>query len=96
MVVLQSCVSVSSSLLVLIGVSELFDPLHRQYAQAVVALGLFLVAMTSIGSFTLKYCNGYNLGLYVFANFVSYLATIGLLFMVNNAGDTDTTTLQVQ
>ena len=93
--VLQSCVSVSSSLLVLIGVSELFDPLHRQYAQAVVALGLFLVAMTSIGSFTLKYCNGYNLGLYVFANFVSYLATIGLLLMVNNAGDTDTTTLQV-
>ena len=93
--ILQSCVSGSSGILIIVGISKLFDPLHRQYAQAIVALSFFLIAITCVGSLVLKYCNGYHLGLYVFSHFLSYLGTLGLLYMVINAGSEDNTTLQV-
>ena len=93
--ILQTSVSASGGILILVGVSELFGSLHRQYAQATVGLGFFVVAIMGLGSFTLKYCNGVHLGLYVVTNAISCLVTLVLFFTVSSAGSTDLTTLNV-
>ena len=93
--VLQTCVSISGSVLIVVGVSELFDVLHRQYAQATVGLGFFLIAVMSLGSFTLKFCNGYHLGMYVATAVASFSSTCLLLLATTNAGSADGTTLAV-
>ena len=93
--ILQSCVSASGSMLILVGVSELFDPLNRQYGQASLVLGFLLISLMILGSFTLKYCNGVHLSMYFAAHFVAGCATLGLLLMVSGAGDQSDTTLSV-
>ena len=93
--VLQTLAVTSGFILILVGFSELFDNLHRQYAQATVGLGFFLIATTSLGSFSLKYCNGLHLVIYVATNILSCLISSVLLFLVSSAGSEDVTTLEV-